>query len=106
MKIPLGAEVGLGPGDIVLNGDPAPLGTGKHPHFLAHVYCGKMAGWIKMPLNTEVDLGPRPHCVGWGPAPPRKGHSSPLLFDPRLLWPNGRPSQLLLNSCYVTEKLT
>ena len=22
------------------------------------VYCGQMAGWIKMPLGTEVDSGP------------------------------------------------
>jgi len=41
--MPLGAEVGLGPGDIVLNGDPAPLGRGAAPHFSAHVYCGEMA---------------------------------------------------------------
>jgi len=26
--------------------------------FLAHVYCGQTAGWIKMPLGTEVNLGP------------------------------------------------
>jgi len=25
IKMPLGTEVGLGPGDIVLDGDPAPL---------------------------------------------------------------------------------
>jgi len=25
---------------------------------LANVYCGQMAGWIKMPLGTEVNLGP------------------------------------------------
>jgi len=31
MKMPLGAEVGLGPGDIVLNGDPAPLERGTAP---------------------------------------------------------------------------
>jgi len=30
-----------------------------HPiQFLAHVYCGQMAGWLKTPLGTEVDLGP------------------------------------------------
>jgi len=28
-----------------------------------------------------------------------KCHSSPLLFGPCLLWPNDRPSQLLLNTC-------
>jgi len=43
----------------------------------------------------------RPHCVIWGPAPPPgKGHSDPPLFGQCLLWPNGRPSQLLLRACY------
>jgi len=40
IKMPLGTEVGLGPGDIVLDGDPAHLQ--KHPAlFSAHVYCGQ-----------------------------------------------------------------
>jgi len=52
-------EVGLGPGHIVLDGDPAPLPQRRHsPQFSAHVYCGQTAGWIKMPLGTEVGLGP------------------------------------------------
>jgi len=42
--MPLGKEVGLGPGDVVLDGDP-PLptdrGTAAPPHFSAHVYCGQ-----------------------------------------------------------------
>jgi len=29
--MPLGREVGLGPGDIVLDGDPAPPKKGAHP---------------------------------------------------------------------------
>jgi len=61
--MPLGTEVGLGPGHIVLDGAPsAPLprnGTAI-PHFAPHVYCGQTAGWIKMPLGTEVGLGPGP----------------------------------------------
>jgi len=36
IKMPLGTEVGLGPGHIVLDGDPATL-----PQFLAHLYCGQ-----------------------------------------------------------------
>jgi len=29
-----------------------------HPtQFLAHVYCGQTAGWMKTPLGTEIDLG-------------------------------------------------
>ena len=37
----LGMEVSLGPGHIVLNGDPATLPKkGQSPQFSAHVYCG------------------------------------------------------------------
>ena len=38
----LGAEVGIGPGDIVLDEDPAPppqKGGGTAPYFGANVYC-------------------------------------------------------------------
>jgi len=40
---------------------------------------------------------PRSHCVRWRPSSPLpKGTPQPALFCPCLLWPNGRPSQLLL----------
>jgi len=39
--MPLGMEVGLDPGDIVLDGDPAAPKRGAEPPFLAHVYCGQ-----------------------------------------------------------------
>jgi len=57
--MPLGStEVGLGPGRIVLNGDPI------------------------------------------APPPPKNGgHSPSQIFGPCLLWPNGRPYQLLLSTC-------
>jgi len=54
-------QVGLGPGHIVLGGDPAPLpkkGAVPPPQFSAHAYCGQTAGWIKMALGVEVGLGP------------------------------------------------
>jgi len=55
---PLGMAVGLGPGHIVLDGDPAsPPPKRGTPPFLAHVCCGQTAGWIKMPLGTIVGLG-------------------------------------------------
>jgi len=62
-----------------------------------------------MPLGTEVGLGPG-HIVLDGDQvalPPRKGHSSPnFLFGPCLLWQNGRPSKLLLSTCwpYATDR--
>jgi len=62
--MPLGREVDLGPGDIVLDGDPAPP-KGYSPHFSAHVRCGQAAGLMKMPLGTEATW---PHCVRWGPS--------------------------------------
>jgi len=45
MKTPLGTEVDLGSGHIVLDGDPAPPREREWtqqppPHFSAHVYCG------------------------------------------------------------------
>jgi len=164
----IGMEVGLGPGHIVLDGDPAPCPQkrghslpifgpcllwqngwmdqdatwyhggrprprphcstwgpsfpspekGRSPKFSASVCCGQMAEWIEIPLRTEVGLGPDhvvldgdpapPHgcikvplgtkVVHGDPAPPQTGHSPPI-FGPCLLWPNGRPSQLLLSTC-------
>jgi len=50
--MPLGTEVGLGPGDIVLDGNqaaPTERGTAA-PHFSADVYCGQMAECIRIPL--------------------------------------------------------
>jgi len=46
IKMSLGMEVGLGPGDFVLDGDPALPSQkgGGAPKFLAHVYCGQTAG--------------------------------------------------------------
>jgi len=40
------------------------------------------------------------------PAPPKKGHSTPPLFGPCLLWLKGRQSQLLLSSCLTTSDLS
>ena len=57
-KMPLGMDVGLGPGDFVLDGDPALQRKGHIPQFSAHVCCGQTAGWMKTPLCMEVDLGP------------------------------------------------
>ena len=80
IKMPLGMKVGLGPGDFVLDEDPAQLS--------AHVYCGQTAGWIKMPLGMELDLGPGYIVLDGDPAPPpERGTAAPRLFGPCLLWP-------------------
>jgi len=77
--MPFGTEVSLGPGHIMLDGDPAPHQKGalQPPQFSAHVYCGQTAGWIKMPLGTEVSLGPGEIVFDGDPAPPWKGAQPP-----------------------------
>jgi len=40
-----------------------------------------------MPLGMEVGLGPR-LCVRWEPSTSHQKGRSPLIFGPRLLWPN------------------
>jgi len=99
IKIPLGTEVGLGPCDFVLDGNPPPLpkrGPSAPTQFSAHVYCGLMAGWSKMVLSTEAGLSPNDFVLGSDPAPlTEKGAEPPpkKLFGPCLLWPNGSIDQ-------------
>jgi len=63
IKTKLGMQVRLGPGHIVLDGDPCPCPPKGHsPPFSAHVYCAQTAGWIKMPLGMELCLDPATLC--------------------------------------------
>jgi len=89
--MPLGMEVGLTPGDFVLDGDPDPPSRKGNtvPQFLAHVNCGQMAGWIKMPVGRKISLSPGDILLDGDQLPPKKKGHSPLIFDPYLLWPNG-----------------
>jgi len=84
----LGTEAGLGPGHIVLDGDPAlPC-----PQFSAHFHCGQMAGYIKMPLGMEVGLGLGDIVLDGDQAlPPKKGYS-----------PHFRPMSIVANRLYVS----
>ena len=95
----LGTEVGLGPGHIVLDGDPAPTPQKRHsPQFSAHVCCyGQTARSIRMPLGTEVGLGAGDIVLDGDPAPP-KGAQQPSSFRPMCIVA-GRLSQLLLSTC-------
>jgi len=55
------------------------------PNFWPTSIAAKTAGWMKMPLGTEVDLSS--DGLRRALSSPRKGHSSPPLFGPCLLWP-------------------
>jgi len=97
IKMPLGMEVGFGPCHIVLDGDPAPPKKGHSPPFSADVYCSQTARWIKMPVSTKVGISPGNIVFDANRATPPQG-AEPPIFGPCLLWPNGRPSQLLLST--------
>ena len=89
IKMALGTEVGLGPGHIVLDGDPAPLPKKRaelRPNFRPNSIAAKR---LDGSYPTWYGGRPRPrrHCVTWGASSPlQKGHS-PLIFGP-VLWPN------------------
>jgi len=106
--MPLDTKVGLGPGHIVLDDDPAPPPQKKgHSPIFGPCLFGQMVGWIGMPLDTKVGLGPGHIVLDGDPAPSPKGAQQPPLFGPCLLWPNGRPSQQLLSSrCTIMQQLT
>ena len=60
---------------------PQKKGHTNPTQFLAHGYCGQMAGWMKTPLGTEVDLGPGRIVLDGIPAP-AKGAQQPRSFRP------------------------
>jgi len=84
IKMKLGMQVGLGPGHIVLDGDPAPLRKGAEPSNFRPISVVAMAGWIKMPLSRELGLDPS-NIVRWGPSSlPKKGAELPN-FQPMFI---------------------
>jgi len=79
IKMPLGMEVGLGPGDFVPDGDPAPPSKKKEGHspIIFNPCLLWPNGWMHQDTTWYGGRPqPRRHCVRWGPSPPPlKGHS-------------------------------
>ena len=108
IRKPLGTDVGLGPGDIMVDGDPALPAPkwAQHPPFLlmsivAKRLDGARCTWYGGRTGSgDIVLD----CFRWRPSSPslKKGAQQPQLFGTCLLWPNGRPSQQLLSSCCKT----
>ena len=83
IKMSLGMELGLGPGDFMLDGDPAPLSKrGAEPQFSVHVYCGQTAEWMKLVLGMEVGLSPGDFVLDGDPALYPKRGGAPPNFRP------------------------
>jgi len=80
IKMKLGVQVGVGPGHIVLDGDPAPSPKGAQPPIFGP-YLLRPNGCMDQDV-TWYGARPQPRrlCVRWGPAnsPKRGGGRSPL----------------------------
>ena len=70
IKMPLGMEIGLSPGDFVLDGDPAPY----------------QKSWRSAPIFIVLDGDPA--------LLPKRGRSPLPIFGSCLLWPNGWMDQV------------
>jgi len=77
--MPLGREVGLGPCDIVIDGDPAaPSQKGQRSPIFGSCLLWQTTGLIKLPLGMEVGFGPGHIVLHGDPATfPRKGGTAP-----------------------------
>ena len=87
--MPLGTEVDLSPGHIVLDGDPAHLPQKGALH--GPQVFGPCLVWPNGWMDEDATwYGSRPqlkpHCVRWGPSSPRERGTAPPLFGPCLLW--------------------
>jgi len=76
--VPLGMEVGFGPGDFVLDGDTQLplLEKGAEPPIVGPFLVWPNSWMHKMPLGMEIGLGPG-HILLDGDLAPPKGRHSP-----------------------------
>jgi len=92
IKMPLGIEVGLSPGDFVLDGNPAPTLKRAEPRPIF----GPRLLWPNGCIDQDATWyggksRPTRHCVRCGPSYSQKKwhtHRHPI-FGTCLLWPNG-----------------
>ena len=91
IQMPLGTEVGLGPGHIALDGDPAhpPPKKRQSPKILGPCLLWQN-GWMDED-DTSYGGRPRlrPHCVKWGSSSILQGAQPPPDFWPMSVVPNG-----------------
>jgi len=83
--MPLGMEVGLGPGDFVFSGTQLPQKKGHtHPHTIFGPCLLWPNGWMDEDATWYGSKPrPRPHSVRRGPSSPAKRAQQPL----PTLWP-------------------
>ena len=85
----LGMEIGLGPGHIVLDGEPAPPPKKEAQPPIFGPFLLWSNGWMHQSLlGMEVGLGPGHIVLGGDPASSPKGAQPLPVFSTCLLSPN------------------
>jgi len=82
IKMPLGMELCLGPGDCVLDGDSAAIlkkgAEPPSPNFLPMFIVSKRLEWMDQDGTCRGGRPqPRRLCIRWGPSPPPKKGAQP-----------------------------
>jgi len=87
IKMKLGTQVGIGPGHIVLGGDPAPRPLKWHSPPFFGPYLLRPNGCMDQDATWYGGRPPpRRLCVRWGsPLPPQKGGRAPPNFRPMFI---------------------
>jgi len=113
IKVPLSMEVGLGPGNIVLDRDPAASakkgqsrspkkeGTAPPPTFRPISIVAKWLDGSGYHLVRRIGLCPGDTMLDGDPVPPTERAQQPHTFWPMSIAPNGRPSQQQLSSPHL-----
>ena len=90
IKMPLGMELGLGPGDFVLDGDPAPPPPKGHRPPICGPYLLRPNGCMDQDVTRYgARFRPRRLCVRWGSRCPlpKGGGRNPPNFRPMFIVP-------------------
>jgi len=90
IKIPLGMDVELGPGHIVLDGDPSPLSKrAQPPNFQPMSVVAKRMDESRCHLAGRYASAQATfYLMETQLPPPKRDTAAPPLFGPCLLWPN------------------
>jgi len=100
-------KVGLGPGHIMLDGtQPPPKKGGTALNFRPMSIVAKRLDGSRCHLVRKASAQATLCWTETQLLPHRKEHNTPPLFDPYLLWPNGRPSQQPMSFCSKPAKIS
>jgi len=98
-------EIGLGPGDTVLDGDPAPPPKGAQRQLFGPCLLWPN-GWMDQDAAWYRGRSlPKPHCVRWGDTAPTQkgGTSSPTTFWPLCIMAKWSPISATVELLFLKE---